>query len=412
MSILDNLNVTTLDPARYPEVRAALVAEADALVTRSGRDGLDGADADAFRRIEQVVGNIDFMAGANQWIDDQARALDRFGLGNSGPAGPGDDGSRPAPRTAGARNRVERIRFDESTVEAAFDALQRRQSATIESRAVTGLPMAARPTYVDPPNPFGREPTRVATHIPMTAVTTGNVTHYRQTAGTSAAATVAEGAAKPESGATWEAVALTVRKIAHYIDVSTEALADYQAFQGIVTAEMVNGVIATENAQILTGDGLGTNLEGLLTTSGIQTYAPAAAEDHYRSIRHAMTMLRTGDAYIEPDAIIMHPSDVEAFDLSNTSSEGVRSVQSLTEAGARTAWGATIIPTTGVTAGTAIVANLATAATIYMRQTPVVMVDPYSQSANNLVRFIAEERLALGVRSPEAIVEVTFNTGP
>ncbi len=43
------------------------------------------------------------------------------------------------------------------------------------------------------------------------------------------------------------------------------------------------------------------------------------------------------------------------------------------------------------------------------RLTPTLLVDPYSQSANNLVRFIAEERIAVGSPRPTALVKVTFN---
>ena len=58
-----------------------------------------------------------------------------------------------------------------------------------------------------------------------------------------------------------------------------------------------------------------------------------------------------------------------------------------------------------MTSGTALVANLADAAMVFWRKPATARVDPYSRSAFNIVRFIAEERLALGVLRPTALLD-------
>jgi HK97 family phage major capsid protein len=60
----------------------------------------------------------------------------------------------------------------------------------------------------------------------------------------------------------WEQVAAPVRKLAHYTRVNDEVLADFDNFRTVVSSEMIAGLIATENDQLLNGDGNAPNLTG------------------------------------------------------------------------------------------------------------------------------------------------------
>lgn len=74
-------------------------------------------------------------------------------------------------------------------------------------------------------------------------------------------------------------------------------------------------------------------------------------------------------------------------------------------------WGVPILVSSQVASGVAVVANLPAAAVVFSREPAKLFVDPYGLSTTNMVRIVAEERLALGVVRPSAIVRVAFN-GP
>jgi len=210
----------------------------------------------------------------------------------------------------------------------------------------------------------------------------------------------------------WTAVTLPVRKLAHFVSVSNEALADFANFAQVVEQEMVAGLVLAENAQVLSGDGTGTNLTGLLATSGIQTYAPVAAEQRLLSILHGITLLRSGTSFLEADRIFVNPADWEII-LKTPTTTGELIVSATPALGQPLSlWGVPVTVTSQVAAGTGIVANLAASTVVFSREPAKLFVDPYSASTNNLVKVIAEERLALGVTRPSGIVRITYNGAP
>jgi HK97 family phage major capsid protein len=204
-------------------------------------------------------------------------------------------------------------------------------------------------------------------------------------------------------------VTVPVRKIAHWTQVSREALADFGSFEQVVANEMTAGVILQENAQVLSGDGLGTNLVGLTGTSGIQVYTPAAAEARILSILHGITLLRTGSSFVEADRIILNPTDWEiVLKYAATTGELVVS-PTPTSATAMSLWGTPVTVTSQQPAGQAIVANLAASSVIFSREPVQLYVDVFGLMTSNMIRIVAEERLALGVTRPSAVVKITFS---
>ena len=94
-----------------------------------------------------------------------------------------------------------------------------------------------------------------------------SVEYYEETTFTNAAATVAEGVAKPESAIAWTLRTESVRKIAHWIPATKESLDDVAFLESTIRARLAFGVQRTEEAQLLTGDGTGTEPPGLINRS-------------------------------------------------------------------------------------------------------------------------------------------------
>lgn len=173
---------------------------------------------------------------------------------------------------------------------------------------------------------------------------------------------------------------------------------------------MTARLITAENTQLLSGSGTAPNIRGLLNATGILTYAPGSAETRYLSIRTAIRNLRKGPAFAQADVIVMHPDDEQLFDVTNATTAGLHAVPDLNGTpGSAGVWGWRRIASTGVAAGTGLVMDSRRAAVFFVRQPPTLIADPYSQSVNNVVRVIVEERFGLAVTTPAAIVKITFN---
>ena len=163
----------------------------------------------------------------------------------------------------------------------------------------TDSPMSAVGDYRMTPFPFLRDKPRVANLIPVERTDAPTVFYFRGTTAASAAAAVAEGAAKPESSPVWQQISSPVRKLAHYTRINDEVLQDFVNFREVVGTELLAGLIDAENAQLLVGSGVAPNLTGFLTTSGILTRA-RGADSNLDAVAKAKADLRVGASSPSP----------------------------------------------------------------------------------------------------------------
>ena len=93
--------------------------------------------------------------------------------------------------------------------------------------------------------------------------------------------------------------------------MTEELLADVNGIQGYVNSRLGTMMKLRPDGQIMDGNGSAPNLGGLLNTSGINSFAYGSYSGELArlgQIYQAITEIRK-DAFVEPDAIIMHPSD-------------------------------------------------------------------------------------------------------
>ena len=273
----------------------------------------------------------------------------------------------------------------------------------------TDAPMAAVGDYRMTPFPFLRDKPRVSSLIPVERTDAPTVFYFRGTTAASAAAAVAEGAAKPESSPIWQQVSSPVRKLAHYVRINDEILQDFSNFRAVIGTELLAGLIDAENAQLLVGSGVAPNLTGLLTTSGILTRA-RAADSNLDAIAKAKSDLRTGASFCEPDAIVIHPTNLSTIQTAKDTT-GRYITNDPAAAGPERLFGMRVVATTKITLGVALMGNFAEAARLYVNQPPVVEIHP---NAGGTTEFISnqtlvrcEERLALAVPRPTSLISIT-----
>jgi HK97 family phage major capsid protein len=125
--------------------------------------------------------------------------------------------------------------------------------------------------------------------------------YYEETTFTNNAATVAEGGTKPESALGFTLRQESVRKIAHFIPATKEALDDVAFLESTIRGRLAFGVMRAEEAQLLSGDGNAPNIRGLLNRTGIQTQAKGA-DPTPDAIYKAMQLIRgsAGAGFAEP----------------------------------------------------------------------------------------------------------------
>ena len=121
--------------------------------------------------------------------------------------------------------------------------------------------------------PLPQLPLSLLDLIPSVTVTNGAISYIQETAFTNAAAPVSEGSPKPESGKTFINVIAPVTKIAHWIPVTTECLADAPFIRSVIDTNLKYGVRTKIQQQVLAGSGVPPELKGINTYTNIQNIA-------------------------------------------------------------------------------------------------------------------------------------------
>lgn len=223
---------------------------------------------------------------------------------------------------------------------------------------------------------------------------------------------------KPQSSFQFVGEQAPVRTLAHWEAAHRNVLADEPQLRSIIDNELLYGLRLLEDTQILNGDGTGENLKGVLQTTGIQTYdwssgatAPVA-DTKADAIRRAATLAFL--AYYEPSGIVMHPNDWEDIELTKDANGQYLVAVSVAMGGEPRVWRMPVVETPAIAEGTALVGAFGTGAQLYDREDASIRISEQHADffIRNAIVVLAEQRLALAVKRPEAFVKVTFDGAP
>jgi HK97 family phage major capsid protein len=217
-----------------------------------------------------------------------------------------------------------------------------------------------------------------------------------------------ENVTKAESAITFELKDAPVRTLAHWIPVSRQVLSDSEQMQAYLNVRLLQGLKVKEDLQILTGDGTGGNLSGILK-AGNYTAAPAAATGDTRLDRILRTIAALAVDEMLADGILLHPNDWASLQLTKTSTgEYLLGLPGMSTD--RVVWGLPVVPSTAIAQGTFLVGAFAIGAQVWDRQEANVQVS--FEDGNNFVKNMAtvlcEERLALTIYRPKAFRSGVF----
>lgn len=232
---------------------------------------------------------------------------------------------------------------------------------------------------------------------------------------TGALETVAGGGYKPESGLAVAKVTTPVRTIAHWIPITKRALSDAAQIRTLIDSFLRYGLEEELEDQMIAGDGTGENFEGLANVSGVQTQAwdaTGTGEDmqRLRTLRKAKTKVFTVGRS-NPNAYLLHPSDVESIDLSVNGNADFYFGGPGSAGTATALWGLPVIQTEAVPAGTGYVGDFRKAMLWDREQASITVTDSHADFfVRNLVAILAEMRAAFGVIQPSAFVEIDLTS--
>ncbi len=228
-------------------------------------------------------------------------------------------------------------------------------------------------------------------------------------------ATVAEGGQKPQLHIQDPTpVVDSVKKIAAWFDVDDEMIEDLPFWVSELNNRGLYLLSVKEEDQILNGDGTGSNLDGVLHRSGVQamTYPAGGIAE---AIFKAMTQIQTVTG-LSADGVVINPADYQDLRLSKDGNgqyfgggyfagqygQGGIALQPQI-------WGLSTVVTPAVPVGAPVVGAFKQAATVYRKGG--VKVDATNSDQGKFTKDIVttriEERLALAVRVPSAIVKLS-----
>ncbi len=225
-----------------------------------------------------------------------------------------------------------------------------------------------------------------------------------------------ENIAKAESALTFELANAAVQTIAHWIPASRQILDDAPALAGYINSRLIFGLKIEEERQLLLGSGSGSDLAGLVTEATLyDTARTTVATDTFIDVlRHAITQAEA--SFFEADAIVLNPQDWEAIELTKTTGSASSGQYIFANPQAMTTprlWGKNVVATYAMPKSQFLVGAFAQAAAIWDRNDATVELSREHSDffIRNMVAVLCEERLALTVYRPTALIYGGFPFG-
>ena len=249
---------------------------------------------------------------------------------------------------------------------------------------------------------------RIRDLFPVMQTSSNLIEYTREGSFTNAAAPTAEAGTKPESDVVFELGEAQVATIAHWLRLSRQVMDDNPALAAYLNDRLRYGVLLAEEAQFINGDGTGTNISGILqAVNHTEFNRGATGDDRIQTLRKAATQLQLADW--RASGIIVNPADWEVIELQKDNEERYLWADPQ-NAAQPVMWGVPVVPSNTMPEGEFVVADFRNAGMIFDRQQAVVEMfeQDHQNVTENLVTIRAEERVALAITRPAAIVAGAF----
>ena len=250
-----------------------------------------------------------------------------------------------------------------------------------------------------------------------TGSTQSDVVRYVKESGYSnGAAATAEGVTLAQSDFDMTAADANVRKIGTYFRISEEMLADTPQLTSYLSARAPEKLLEVEDAQILSGDGTGANLSGIITDAA--DFDVSASGAFYQSVESAnefdvivAALNQLSLLNYSADCIMLNPTDFNKILLLKDSTN--KYLKDQVYNGLQPSFsGVKVIQNTAIAAGSFLIGNFGIGTQLWVRQG--VNVEFFREDGTNVrdgfVTVRVSERVALTNYLPNAFVNGTFST--
>ena len=229
--------------------------------------------------------------------------------------------------------------------------------------------------------------------------------YVKETGFTNNAGMVSETVKKPESTLKFDLVTTSARVIAHYMKASRQILSDASQLASIIDNRLRYGLAYKEEQQLLTGDGTGQNLLGIIpqATAFSAPFDPAGTETVIDSLR--LALLQSELAEFASTGIVLNPTDWARIELLKDTT-GRYIIGNPQGTMAPTLWNRPVVATQAISVDKFLCGAFQQGAQVFDRWQARVEVATENEDdfVKNLVTILAEERLALAVYRPEAFI--------
>ena len=202
-----------------------------------------------------------------------------------------------------------------------------------------------------------------------------------------------EGVTKGASDAEAQMQTTSIPTIAHYIKVSEQALADQAVLQPFLDMLMRHYLARKLDTELLTGNGTGRNINGLVTQAVAFSSSETSVAD---KISAQLNEIETLD--YEPGVIVMHPTRWHAIRTGKASGSGEYLSGSFSSPAPRVLWDVPVVTTRAMDSTKVLCADLRNGAAYLNRQDVEVEIGRDGNDfTQNLLTIRAELRGALAV---------------
>lgn len=297
------------------------------------------------------------------------------------------------------------------------DSIEKGQNFTLEVKAVGDMTIdndysgnIALSTLEPEVNRIAR-PTRRMLEISNVGTTASKYVVYIQQTQQASSAWTAESVEKANGEIKWEEVSSEVKKIAGFVKVSKEMLADLAFVRSEINTVLMEQIEQAIDYSMINGAG-GTDLNGLIgnvPAFNAGTFAGTIIGANIIDVIQ-VSKAQIQSANFMPTHVVMNPEDKAKFELTKTSTGEYTYPMFFT--GAENVAGLIVVASNNITAGTIIVGDF-TKLIVKVREAVNLTVGYENDDfTRNMVTIIAEARLVQYIRNNDvnAFVEADLAT--
>ncbi len=280
--------------------------------------------------------------------------------------------------------------------------LQVKSITSLTGSAGVGIWSQRLPGVVEPP----LRPLTIRDLLDQGTTDSNLIEWIKELVYTNSADVVSEGAQKPESDITYERADVPVRTIAHWIHATRQVLSDFKQLATLINGRLTYGLKIAEEDQLLLGDGTGENILGLIPqATAYSNSLDVASDTKIDVIRHAILQVR--QAFYPSSGVVLNPRDWHDIELTKDN-ENRYLMASPQGRIPPMLWGLPVVEADAISVDEFLVGAFRMAATVFDREQAQIMVSTEDRDnfVKNMVTILCEERLALAVSRPAAVVPV------